>query len=274
MQTSLFSRARSRHHEGIEWSHARGVVAFDIAPHFHDEVQIMTVEEGARGVRLGRQQDNVVATELLLIPPGLTHGSFGCGASPCDYRSVHLAPSRIQEVATELFRKPGHEFLKIVRFSDARAQSALIRLHRTLAAGEGALDCESALVDLFRALAARVNLPESDCAAASRTTPALIRAREYIDAHCTGTIRTDRLCKEAGLSKYYFVRSFLAAFGVTPHAYQVQRRVILAKKLIAEGHALSAIGAGCGFADQSHFTFHFRRSTGVTPGCFRASLLR
>jgi AraC-like DNA-binding protein len=100
-----------------------------------------------------------------------------------------------------------------------------------------------------------------------------MRAREYIDAHCTDTVRTDELCKQAGLSKYYFLRSFSITFGVTPHAYQLQRRVILAKTLIVEGHTLSAVAASCGFADQSHFTFHFRRCTGVTPACFRSALV-
>jgi AraC family transcriptional regulator len=100
-----------------------------------------------------------------------------------------------------------------------------------------------------------------------------MRAREYIDANCTDTIRTDQLCKQAGLSKYYFLRLFLNTFGVTPHAYHLQRRVILGKKLITEGLALSAVAATCGFADQSHFTFHFRRCTGVTPACFRAALV-
>jgi len=273
MQPALFSRARSKHHEGIEWSHARGVVALDIASHFHDELQIMTVEKGARGVRLGRQQDNVVAAELLLIPPGLTHGSFGCGSTPCNYRSVHLAPNRIAELSTEIFKKPGHEFLRLVRFSDQRAQSMLIRLHSALVSREGDLNCDSMLVELFRVIGSRINLCESNCVAAPKRMPALMRAREYIDAHCTDTIRVDQLCKQAGLSKYYFLRLFLTSFGVTPHAYHLQRRVILAKKLIAEGLALSAVAATCGFADQSHFTFHFRRCTGVTPACFRTSLL-
>jgi AraC-like DNA-binding protein len=273
MQPGLFSRARSKHHEGIEWSRARGVVALDIAPHFHDELQIMTVEEGARGVRLGKQRDNVVAAELLLIPPGLTHGSFGFSPIPCNYRSVHLSPNRIEELSTELFKKPGHEFLRSVRFSDQRAQSMLIRLHRALASGEGDLKCDSALVELFRVIGSRIRLCESNCVAAPKRMPALMRAREYIDANCTDAIRTDQLCKQAGLSKYYFLRLFLITFGVTPHAYHLQRRVILAKKLIAEGLALSAVAATCGFADQSHFTIHFRRCTGVTPACFRASLL-
>ena len=273
MQPGLFSRARSKHQEGIEWSHARGVVALDIAPHFHDELQIMTVEHGARGVRLGKQQDNVVAAELLLIPPGLTHGSFGCSSSPRNYRSVHLAPNRIEDLSTELFRKPGREFLGLTRFSDQRAQFALIRLHRALATGEGDLACDSALVELFRLIGGRVSLSESNCASASRRMTALMRAREYIDAHCTASIRTDHLCKQAGLSRYYFLRLFSITFGIPPHAYQLQRRVILAKSLIVDGHALSAVAAICGFSDQSHFTSHFRRCTGVTPACFRASLL-
>jgi transcriptional regulator GlxA family with amidase domain len=33
--------------------------------------------------------------------------------------------------------------------------------------------------------------------------------------------------------------------------------------------SLSEIAADCGFADQSHFTRHFRRLFGTTPGAYR-----
>jgi AraC-like DNA-binding protein len=55
------------------------------------------------------------------------------------------------------------------------------------------------------------------------------------------------------------------------HAYQVQRRVALARRLIAQGQPLAEVAAACGFADQSHMTRQFVRKYGVSPGMVAAA---
>ena len=59
--------------------------------------------------------------------------------------------------------------------------------------------------------------------------------------------------------------------GLTPHAYQLQRRVALARRLIAQGLPLAEVAAACGFADQSHMTRQFVRKYGVSPGMVAAA---
>jgi AraC-like DNA-binding protein len=60
--------------------------------------------------------------------------------------------------------------------------------------------------------------------------------------------------------------------GITPHAYLVQRRVRLARGLLAAGRTPAQAAAEAGFADQSHLTRAFLRQLGVTPGRYRAAL--
>ena len=78
----------------------------------------------------------------------------------------------------------------------------------------------------------------------------------------------DDLAKAAGLSPFHFLRSFARATGLTPHAFQVQARLHLARRLILAGHPLAAVASEAGFADQSHLTRLFTRSYGTSPGAY------
>ena len=65
------------------------------------------------------------------------------------------------------------------------------------------------------------------------------------------------------------VRAFDAAFGITPHAYVLARRLDLARERILDGEPLASVAAEVGFFDQAHLTRRFKRFLGVTPGRFR-----
>jgi AraC-like DNA-binding protein len=62
------------------------------------------------------------------------------------------------------------------------------------------------------------------------------------------------------------MRTFRRDVGLSPHAYLTQIRVEAAKKLLSEGASIVDVASDIGFTDQSHFTRHFKRITGVTPG--------
>ena len=53
------------------------------------------------------------------------------------------------------------------------------------------------------------------------------------------------------------------------HAYQIQRRLFHAKKMILAGNTLLDTTLTCGFNDQSHLNRHFKRWLGISPGKFQ-----
>ncbi|WP_157140512.1 helix-turn-helix domain-containing protein, partial [Achromobacter xylosoxidans] len=67
-------------------------------------------------------------------------------------------------------------------------------------------------------------------------------------------------------SRFQVLRAFHRATGMTPHAYQVQRRLLLARHLLRQGMALADTAAAAGFSDQSHMTRLFSRAYGLSPG--------
>ncbi|EIV1777898.1 helix-turn-helix transcriptional regulator, partial [Vibrio vulnificus] len=61
-------------------------------------------------------------------------------------------------------------------------------------------------------------------------------------------------------------------YGFPPHAYQIQQRLRLAKKLLRQGRRILDVAQECGFHDQSHFHRHFKKAMGVTPGQYVKNL--
>ncbi|WP_206240417.1 helix-turn-helix domain-containing protein [Novosphingobium terrae] len=92
----------------------------------------------------------------------------------------------------------------------------------------------------------------------------------HIDAHMEDTITNDELASLVRLSCGHFCRAFRNTFGVTPHAFVMQRRVDNASMMmIRSAEPLAAIAAACGFTDQAHLSRLFRRVKGFSPAIWR-----
>ena len=79
------------------------------------------------------------------------------------------------------------------------------------------------------------------------------------------SIDLETLAKRAGLSRFHALRAFKQRYGLPPHAYQLCLRIGHARRLLVDGAPAADVAVRCGFADQSHFTRHFKRLNGVTP---------
>ncbi|WP_258001471.1 helix-turn-helix domain-containing protein, partial [Fischerella thermalis] len=64
--------------------------------------------------------------------------------------------------------------------------------------------------------------------------------------------------------------SIKQSMGIAPYQYVIQQRVEKSKQLLKQGKVtITDIALQCGFANQSHFTKHFRQITGVTPKAYQ-----
>ncbi|SFB61537.1 AraC-type DNA-binding protein [Rhizobium sp. NFR07] len=97
-------------------------------------------------------------------------------------------------------------------------------------------------------------------------------ARERINDDPTAPLSLRELAAIGGISQFQLVRGFSKVTGLTPHAYLVQRRLQLARRMIADGAALTNAALASGFADQSHMTRLFTRTYGISPGLYAAAI--
>jgi AraC-like DNA-binding protein len=100
----------------------------------------------------------------------------------------------------------------------------------------------------------------------------LLRARDLVDARYAQPLDVDDLAREAGLSRAHFSREFKRAFGESPHAYLLTRRLERAAALLrATDRPVVAICFAVGLQSVGSFTSSFTRAYGVTPTAYRAS---
>jgi AraC family transcriptional regulator len=126
-------------------------------------------------------------------------------------------------------------------------------------------------VHLIRHITGRRQLPASADGVLSRRKHHTVI--EYIMENLEGSLTLEQIAAVAHLSPYHFARQFKATTGLPPHQYVIARRVERAQHLLRayDEIGLAEVALRVGFADQSKFSFHFKRITGVTPGQFRTS---
>ncbi|OTG82407.1 AraC family transcriptional regulator [Acinetobacter sp. ANC 4648] len=78
-------------------------------------------------------------------------------------------------------------------------------------------------------------------------------------------ISLEDLSSEMGISRYAIIRLFKNNFGLTPHAYQLNKKVNQARELLKNGEQIIKVAHDLGFTDQSHFNRVFKAHAGVTP---------
>ena len=104
--------------------------------------------------------------------------------------------------------------------------------------------------------------------------PSVARAVEYLNTHAADSFSLDLLASEVGANKFVLLRHFERRFGMGPHSYMMELRIGRARDLLARGVPIGDVAFQLGFADQSHFGRHFKRSIGLTPGSYSRTVRR
>ncbi len=100
----------------------------------------------------------------------------------------------------------------------------------------------------------------------------LLRAKDLADRRYADAIAVDDLARVAGLSRAHFSREFRRAFGESPHAYLLTRRLERAAALLrTTDRTVAEICFAVGLASVGSFTSSFTRAFGLSPTRYRAA---
>ena len=100
----------------------------------------------------------------------------------------------------------------------------------------------------------------------------LLRAKDLADARYVEPLDVNDLASVAGLSRAHFSREFRRAFGESPHAYLLTRRLERAAALLRNtDRSVADICFSVGLKSVGSFTTSFTRSYGVSPTAYRAA---
>jgi AraC-like DNA-binding protein len=99
----------------------------------------------------------------------------------------------------------------------------------------------------------------------------LRRARDLMDREYARPLDIATLSRAALMSSAHFSRQFRAAYGETPYAYLMTRRIERAKALLRAGElSITEVCVAVGCASLGSFSARFTQVVGDTPSAYRA----
>ncbi len=225
---------------------------------------------GTGGLRIGDREIRLRPGMAFLHnhnDPAITY-FFPPGASE-PWRFLWIAFAGAESLTAEVNARYGYCFhLSLERdivpqLSALRPQSSRIGVEPLTALGGGRL-----IYELLERLGDTVDRPLLDHPAGRLAT----RAQELVLAHLDRELPGADLAKNLSLSREHLLRVFREQTGETLHAYQLNCRLELALRLLAQQQlSCKEVALRCGFRHYSSFARAVRRRTGRTPEELRTS---
>ena len=237
--------------------------------HWHDELHLCAYTAGAGYLECRGATHLAVAGNLVLTPPSEVHQNWVPDGQSVSFLGLYIDDIALAKAVLEITGRSDIaqlDFARMVR-NEVPLKQHFFRTYSAMESSASRLEAEAALLELVGLLlAAATSRPH-------RAEPLSLQvknARSYIVERASRPISLAELGEVADLSPFHLHHLFSRQTGMPPHAFQTLLRINRAKQLLRTGLPLSEVAATTGFADQSHFTRHFRRLVGVPPGRYSA----
>jgi AraC-like DNA-binding protein len=233
---------------------------FAFSPHRHDTYAVGMTLAGVQSFTYRGSLRHSLAGDAFVLHPDERHDGRAGDARGFGYRIAYIEPSLIRDAAGT----GSLPFLNAPVTRDSRLRRAVRNLLSDPADAVDELAAVSHLSGLAQALSRLAG-----CAGQPRgphDVKAAERVREFILTAPDRRIAIAELERVSGLSRWELARQFRKAFGVSPYRFHLLRRLAHARELLGRGLPLADVALASGFADQAHFSRHFRNAYGTTPG--------
>ena len=247
---------------GLELMHADTARSFP--RHTHDQFGIGLIDRGAQVSASDRRQVEAGPGDLIFVNPGEVHDGRPKGGAARAWRMLYLEPALLEQACADVRgTEAGMLAFAAPVARDAALRSMFDRIHRQLAGLQAnePMACEQALLRLAAGFELRLNGAALPAAGAE----GIGRARARIDDMPEAAVSLEELAADAGMSRFRLYRAFCRQLGLSPHAYLLQRRLGLARRLLQAGMPAAQVALAAGFCDQSHLNRWFTRTFGVAP---------
>ncbi len=206
------------------------------------------------------------------LAPGRRRHAYGSGADRPWVKYWFNLSGPLVEGLIHIYRLEESFYFPAAAEAGAIIKSTVEAL-RDLGNRDGTELVSDGFTRLIRALA------RHPAAAAAEAPPLRAEAekmRAYLLEHLRGDIppvaelggRIKRSGVQAG-------RIFKQSFGVPPHQFLLDRKMLAARELLSHSqHSVKEIAAWLGFADEFYFSRLFKRKTGLAPSDWRAAARR
>jgi AraC-like DNA-binding protein len=215
-----------------------------------------------------RQRAPVGPGAVFCSEPGEVHSAVPGSGGAGSFQVVHINPGTFEEQCrAEGMRGSVHLAAFVVDTGSSSVwASALGSLREAIQTDASALELQSRLA-VFVHASAQLVLERSPRPRARPVVGGTVEhLREMLHSDEGARVVLVDFARRAGVSQFQLLRAFKRRYGLPPHAYELNMRLERARQMLRRGVSATDAAAANDFTDQSHFTRHFRRMWGMTPG--------
>lgn len=249
---------------GIEAYIYRGN-AKKIPNHFHEYYEIGFIEYGARLVTCQSKEYKAISGDIVLFNPDDKHSCEAEIDDYLDYRCIHIPSTTLGNILQEHYGEKTLPHFPSVIYNNETLYCLLKDLHQMILSGKRGIEKEEHFLLLLHELITNTSTFKKLEKEVDATSDSISEVCNFIETHFLQEITLDMLCKIAGFSKYYFIRSFTQVKGISPYSYISALRIKRAQELLQTNMPLCEIALELGYSHQSHFTNAFKKTVGMTP---------
>jgi AraC-like DNA-binding protein len=229
---------------------------------FHERYAFVVARKAAATVRYRGREQRIHDGTLVVREPGEASCCTAV-AKPAEVKVLFVEAALVADAAREVGH-PGTLHFAPVTLNDPDLFWLLCRLCNSIEDGDDDLEQQTLFAMCMVKLAQHAERPPRAMELRNGKL-AVARAKAYLSEHCSDPVSLHDLALVSGFSRFGLVHAFTKEVGLSPHAYQVLVRIERARVLLQQGVSPATVATTMGFADQSHFTRHFRRILQVTP---------
>jgi AraC-like DNA-binding protein len=238
--------------------------------HTHDQYGVGIVDSGIHASLSESGQVEAFPGSFITVNPGELHDGRAVEERSRTWRILYFDPKYLNETRAETLERASSSLLFTAPVFDDEPLRRLFNDAFTVLTSKFH---DTMLVEtaLLRFVARLDNHSSTSRRRDGKLCASIRRARDRIVADPSKPLTLAELAEDSNISRYQLIRGFARELGLTPHAYILQKRLALARRLIRARRPLVEVAVASGFYDQAHLTRCFVRQFGVTPSRYAAS---
>lgn len=259
--------------------------------HWHEELEILFFTEGNTAFLVGGKELSLAAGDILLIKPGVLHGSHDKVREAAAYRAIvvryeflaGMGQDRIcRKYLEPLFDAEQGTYVRMPPESDTHERTAetvesVFALFEEQGKGFELL-VKARLFQLFYFFYTLTGADGGNVGNEPYNAKINGRIREiydFVQAHYREKITVGRMAEQMHFSEGYFCRFFKDSFHMSFMEYVNGVRLQHAEYLVTQtDKTMEEIAGETGFSSSNYFTVAFRRAYGISPLKYRAKMIK
>ena len=242
--------------------------------HYHEFCKILMLVSGSGGYTVDGQRYVLLSGDIVLVGSHTVHRPEFEPGAVYERIILYISPEFLRRSGvpgcdlSEIFSGANGHVLRPEEPERKRLFSLAAHLERELAGEDYGREILSAAALLRLLVQLGRNLRRTDAPRPGPLTPGNERIAailRHLDRHLAEDICIDDLAEQFYLSKYHMMRLFRRETGTTIHGYLTERRLMMARELMARGMSATDACFRSGWRSYCSFTRAWGKRFGSTP---------